>query len=453
MELDRRDFVAGAGFAVAGIAGASVLAASSAGAQEPSAADSSAANANADSESALADSDGASAADSTGADSEEEDDPTSVTFDSELTEIEDNIEYKLADGMEEPDYGAKITHVFGANALMDYYLFDGFTGIGIDEKNDKMAVRDLEMDPAGGTFGDVKLKDGGDGDEQSLIKDVRSLTYTTPDGTAVNLKCQTLHGANPVYDGMVVYTTNKPGMLNHSLKVPYTCFDGHLTRNMNYILGNPDSGKHNTESREEDGMDETSIDFHFNTADPIEPGLQHVYTKYAHNGNPSYWLYIESANRFDVRTDALGTGEKGEAGYVEGTSLNMSVREPSDGTHHVTATIDPANPDRLTVVVPIDDVLYFDPDDPSVVQNATLTDEREFAFWRAEVGEVNEALQGEVTTSCDLITPGNVYVSIQCDKVTAGELDLDLSVSAGRGTGWATEWSEKPATIRVLITE
>jgi hypothetical protein len=380
-------------------------------------------------------------------------DETHVTLDGELVDVQDNVEYALADGAEEPDYGARITHVFGANALMDYYLFDGFTGIGIDEKNDTMAVRDLIMSPSGGTFENIRLKDKGSGDERSLIRDVRTLTYVTPDGAEVNIKCQTLHGANPAFDGMVVYTSNKPGALNRSLKVPLSCFDGHLTRRMNYILGNPDSGKHNTESKEVDGMDETSISFHFNEDDPVQPGLQHVYTKYAHNGEQNYWLYIESANRFDVRTDALGSGVRGTREYIEGTSLNMSVREPADGAHHVIARIDRANPDRLLVSVPIDDVFYFDPDEHNAVQNAELTDEREFAFWRAEVGQTNEALQGKASLSCDLQTPGTLCVSIQCDRVVAGELDLDVSVSAGRGTGWATEWSETPATIRVQVTE
>lgn len=419
MELARRDFVACAGAAAVALGSMAALA------------DASAAEAPKEEKSAV-------------------EDPTKVVLESELAEADDNIFYRLPEGAEEPDYGARITHVFGASSLMDYYLFDGFTGIGIDEKNDTMQLRDLVMEPAGGQFDAITLKDGSRGDPTSLVRDVRGAVYTTPDGMAVNIKCQTLHGANPRIDGMVVYTTNKPGNLNKALKVPLSTFDGPLTRGMNYLLGNPDSGKHNTESKDNDGIDETSINFHYQEADPIAPGLQHIYTKYSTAGKQSYWLYVESANRFDVRTDSLGSGDPQEASYVPGTSLNMSVCEPVDG-YHAVAAIDPLNPDRLCFSIPVEGTFYFDPEDPTVVQNASLTNEREFAFWRAEVGNHNTALQGDTAVSCELDQWKCLFFSVQCDEVVPGEFELAVSCSAGRGTGWPTEWSEKPAVIKVRV--
>ena len=367
-------------------------------------------------------------------------------------DIQDGVAYNKARGAEDPDYGARISHVFGANSIMDYYLFDGFTGIGVYEKNETIHVGDLIMDPPGGTMGDVTLKDGGAGDLDSLVRDARSMVYTTPDGAKVQLKAQSLHGAQLVQDGMVVYADNKPGKLARSVTLPLSLFDSDLSHGINYQLQNPDSGKHNT-SGDNDGFTETSLKFWFNEDDLVHEGLQHVYTKYAYNGARNYWLYIESDYQIDVRFDKLGTGDPDSADYIPGTSLNMSVREPAfDGCHvEVEADASMADQGRLGFTVPIDDVFFFDPSDPTVVQNAELTNQREFQFWRAEVAGDNTALSGDVQVSCDLDCPGGLYFSVSCDKVASGEFELAVSCSAGRGTGWPTEWSEKPATIRVRV--
>lgn len=385
-----------------------------------------------------------------GADAAE--DPLTVvtTPDHPVEDVQDNVAYNKERGADDPDYGARIVHVFGANSILDYYLFDGFTGIGVYEGNESIHVRDLVMDPAGGAFSDIALKDGGQGNLDSLVRDVRTLTYTTPDGLAVALKAQSLHGAQPRMDNMVVFADNKPGKLARSLTVPLSVFDSDLSRGLNYLLENADSGKHNT-SGDDDGFTDTTLKFWYNEDDKVFEGPQHVYTKYAYNGPRKYWLYIESENRLDVRYDKLGTGDPGSPDYVPGTSLNMSVREPQFDGCHVEAEADPAQPGRLFFSLPIDDVFYFDPDDPTVVQNASLTNEREFAFWRAEVGEENTALSGEAAVSLDLDCPGGLAFSIACDAVQSGEFELLVSCSAGRGTGHPTEWSETPATIRVRV--
>lgn len=380
-------------------------------------------------------------------------DPLTVTTspDTPVTDVQDNVAYNKARGAEDPDYGARIVHVFGANSIMDYYLFDGFTGIGVYEKNESITVRDLIMDPAGGTMGDVMLKDGSAGDLDSPICSVRTMSYTTPDGTKVQLKAQSLHGAQPVADGMVVYADNKPGKLARSVTVPLSLFDSDLPRGLNYLLENPDSGKHNT-SGEDDGFTDTTLKFWYNEDDKVVEGPQHVYTKYAYNGERNYWLYIESENTIDVRYDKLGSGDPTSNDYIPGTSLNMSVRQgQGQGGSHATATIDPANPGRLGFSVNIDDVFYFDASDPAVVQNASLSNNREFQFWRAELGEKNDALKGEVMITADLDCPGGVFFSVSCDEVVPGDFELAVSVSAGRGTGWPTEWSEKPAVITVHV--
>ena len=193
--------------------------------------------------------------------------------------------------------------------------------------------------------------------------------------------------------------------------------------------------------------------FWFNEDDLVHEGLQHVYTKYAYNGARNYWLYIESEYQIDVRFDKLGTGDPDSADYIPGTSLNMSVREPAFDSCHVEVEADASMADqgRLGFTVPIDDVFFFDPSDSTVVQNAELTNQREFQFWRAEVVGDNTALSGDVQVSCDLDCPGGLYFSVTCDKVASGEFELAVSCSAGRGTGWPTEWSEKPATIRVRV--
>lgn len=422
MEFARRDFVRGAAVAAAGIAGTSLL--------------------------------GASVAHADGAAQEQEApvDPLTVSLspDEPLDDVQDNVAYNKPRGSEDPDYGARIVHVFGANSIMDYYLFDGFTGIGVYEKNESIRVRDLIMEPSGGQMGDVELKDGGMGDVDSLVRDVRRMTYTTPDGVAVQLKAQSCHGAQPVADGMVVYVDNKPGKLARSLTLPLSLFDSELPRGINYLLENPDSGKHNT-SGDDNGFTDTTIKFWYNEDDKVVEGPQHVYTKYAYNGAQNYWLYIESENTIDVRYAALGTGDPAAPDYVPGTSLNMSVRNP-EGGFHATVSLDPAQPGRLGFSVPIDDMFFFDPADPSVVQNASLTNQREFQFWKAEVGAENTALKGEVSVSCDLDCPGGLFFSVSCDEVVPGDFELDVRVSAGRGTGWPTEWSEKPATIRVRVS-
>ena len=387
-----------------------------------------------------------------GAGTEEAPDPLTVTTspDQPLDDVPDNGAYNKQRGADDPDYGARIAHVFGANSIMDYYLFDGFTGIGVYEKNDAIHVGDLVMDPPGGRISDIALKNGGTGDADSPIRDVRTLVYTTPDGKNVQLKAQTLHGAQLVQDGMVVFADNKPGKLERSVTLPLSLFDSELSRGINYLLQNPDSGKHNT-SGDDNGFSDTSLKFWYNEDDKVCEGLQHVYTKYAYNGAHNYWLYIESESEIDVRFDKLGTGDPDSPDYVPGTALNMSVREPAFDGCHAEAAIDSANPSRLGFSVPIDDVFYFDPTDPTVVQNARLTNEREFQFWRAEIGQDNTALSGDVSVACDLDCPGGLYFSISCDAVQAGEFDLDVSCSAGRGTGWPTEWSAKPATIRVRV--
>ncbi len=397
----------------------------------------------------------AQAADAKGeTDKEEYVDPLTVVTSPDqaiaFEDVQDDVAYNKERGAEDPDYGAQITHVFGANSIMDYYLFDGFTGIGVYEKNESIHIGDLVVEPAGGEFGDVVLKDGGTGDVDSLVRDVRAFTYTTPDGKVVQMKAQSLHGAQPVHDNMVVFADNKPGKLARSVTLPLSLFDSELSRGINYLLQNPDSGKHNT-SGDDNGFTDTTIKFWFNEDDQVHEGLQHVYTKYAYNGDRNYWLYIESANQLDVRFDKLGTGDPDSADYVPGTSLNMSVREPAFNGCHVEAEQDPANPGRLGFSLPIDDVFYFDPEDPTVVQNASLTNQREFQFWRAELGDDNTALSGEVQISCDLDCPGGVYFSISCDAVTSGEFELAVSCSAGRGTGWPTEWSAQPAVIRVRV--
>ena len=364
--------------------------------------------------------------------------------------VQDNVAYNKERGAEDPDYGARITHVFGANSIMDYYLFDGFTGIGVYEKNESIHVGDLVVEPAGGEFSDIVLKDGGAGDVDSLVRDVRAFTYTTPDGRAVQMKAQSLHGAQPVHDNMVVFADNKPGKLARSVTLPLSLFDSELSRGINYLLQNPDSGKHNT-SGDDNGFTDTTIKFWYNEDDQVHEGLQHVYTKYAYNGDHNYWIYIESENQLDVRFDKLGTGDPDSADYVPGTALNMSVHEPAFEGCHVEVEQDPANPGRLGFSLPIDDVFYFDPEDPTVVQNVSLTNQREFQFWRAELGDDNTALSGEVQISCDLDCPGGVYFSISCDAVTSGEFELAVSCSAGRGTGWPTEWSAQPAVIRVRV--
>ena len=421
----RRDFVRGAGATVMGIAAMGALGAGVVQAAEK--ADES---------------------------SSEQEDPLTVTTSPDQglapEDVKDDVAYNKARGDEDPDYGARITHVFGANSIMDYYLFDGFTGIGVYEKNESIRVGDLVMEPAGGQMGDVVLKDGGAGDADSLVRDVRSMVYTTPDGVAVQLKAQSLHGAQPVLDGAVVFADNKPGKLAHSVTVPLSLFDSELPRGINYLLQNPDSGKHNT-SGDDDGFTETSLKFWYNEDDQVHEGLQHVYTKYAYNGDRNYWLYIESEGQIDVRFDKLGTGDPDSKDYVPGTALNMSVREPAFDGCHAEVELDAAGSGRLGFSIPIDDVFYFDPQDPTVVQNASLTNQREFQFWKAEVGADNTALSGDVRVSCDLDCPGGLFFSVSCGEVVAGEFELAVSCSAGRGTGWPTEWSEKPAVIRVRV--
>ncbi len=427
MEVARRGFVVGAGAAgLAAAAALSGLAARADAAEQPKQAQAGA--------------------------GEGQDDPMTVVTspDQPVDDVKDDVVYNKERDADDPDYGARIVHVFGANSIMDYYLFDGFTGIGVYEKNDSIHVRDLVMDPAGGEFSDIALKDGGTGDVDSSVCDVRTFTYTTPDGTAVQLKAQTLHGAQLVQDGMVVFADNKPGKLARSVTLPLSLFDSDLPRGINYLLQNPDSGKHNT-SGDNNGFTETSLKFWYNEDDQVHEGLQHVYTKYAYNGARNYWLYIESEYQLDVRFDKLGTGDPDTPDYMPGTALNMSVREPALDGCHVEVEADPSNPGRLGFSLPIDDVFYFDPADPTVVQNASLTNQREFQFWRAEVGQGNTALSGEVSVTCDLDCPGGLYFSISCDAVSAGEFDLDVSCSAGRGTGWPTEWSARPATIRVRV--
>lgn len=430
-QVARRDFVACAGIAAAGVAAAmGALGAGTARAE------------------------GAQGSQSAGDEAAEEVDSLTVTTTPDQAiapeDVRDNVAYNKERGAEDPDYGAKIVHVFGANSIMDYYLFDGFTGIGVYEKNESIHVGDLVMEPAGGMMGSVVLKDGGAGDVDSLVRDVRSMVYTTPDGAEVQLKAQSLHGAQPVRDGMVVFADNKPGKLARSVTVPLSLFDAELPRGLNYLLQNPDSGKHNT-SGDDNGFTETTLKFWYNEDDQVHEGLQHVYTKYAYNGSRNYWLYIESENQVDVRFDKLGTGDPDSPDYVPGTAINMSVREPAFDGCHAEAEADAANPGRLGFSVRIDDLFFFDPEDPAVVQNASLTNQREFQFWKAEVTGDNTALLGDVQVSCDLDCPGGLFFSISCDEVAAGEFELAVSCSAGRGTGWPTEWSEKPAVIRVRV--
>lgn len=384
---------------------------------------------------------------------EEEDpvDPYTVVLDGSepLAEAVDNVAYNSPRGAEDPDWGAQIDHVFGQDSLMDYYLFDGFTGIGVADYNDTARVQDLMMVPAGGTFGSIALKDGGEGTPESLIRDVRSLVYTTPDGLDVPLKCQSCHGANPRYDGMVVYTTNKPGKLNKSLTVNLSSLDSQeLPRGINYLLGNPDSGKHNTDGQD-NGFTDTTLKFWYNEADDCPTGPQHLYTKYAHNGAKPSWLYVKSPNCLDVRFRDLGTGEKGTDGYVEGTTLNMSVRDP-EAMHEV--TVEPSVAGRCWFEVPIDDVFFFDPDDPTVVQNSALTNEREYYYKAEVVAETNTALTGDATVVCDRHTPKVLFFAIQADDVQPGEFELAVSCSANRATGYPTEWSQKPAVIRCKVS-
>ena len=378
-------------------------------------------------------------------------DPYTVVLDGSepLTEAVDNVAYKMPHGAEDPDWGAQIDHVFGQDSLMDYYLFDGFTGIGVADYNDTARIQDLMMVPAGGTFGSIALKDGGEGTPESLIRDVRSLVYTTPDGVEVPIKCQSCHGANPHHDGMVVYTTNKPGKLNKSLEVKLASFDSEeLPRGINYLLGNPDSGKHNTDGQD-NGFSDTTLKFWYQEADDCPTGLQHLYTKYAHNGAKPSWLYVKSPNRLDVRFRDLGTGEKGTDGYVEGTTLNMSLRDP-EAVYEV--TVEPSVAGRCWLEVPIDDTFFFDPDDPTVVQNSALTNEREY-YYRAEVvAETNTALAGDATVVCDRHAPKVLFFAIQADAVQPGEFELAVSCSANRATGYPTEWSEKPAVIRCKVS-
>lgn len=377
-------------------------------------------------------------------------DPFTVVLDgSEPLDVAmDNVAYNMPRGAEDPDWGAQIDHVFGQDSLMDYYLFDGFTGIGVADYNDTARIQDLMMIPAGGSFGSIALKDGSEGTPESLIRDVRSLVYTTPDGLEVPLKCQSCHGANPRYDGMVVYTTNKPGKLNKSLTVNLSSFDSEeLPRGINYLLGNPDSGKHNTDGQD-NGFTDTTLKFWYNEADDCPCGLQHLYTKYAHNGAKPSWLYVKSPNRLDVRFRDLGTGEKGTDGYVEGTTLNMGVRDP-EAVYEV--TVEPSIPGRCWFEVPIADTFFFDPDDPTVVQNSDLTNEREY-YYRAEiVAKTNTALVGEATVVCDRHTPKVLFFAIQAEDAQPGEFELAVSCSANRATGYPTEWSEKPAVIRCRI--
>ena len=425
-QVARRDFVKCAGAAAVGIAAAAAL-----------------------------DTSGAYAAGAQDASGQEEYvDPLTVTTSPDEAiapqDVQDDVAYNKARGDADPDYGARIAHVFGANSIVDYYLFDGFTGIGVYEGNESIRVADLVMEPAGGAMGEVVLKDGGAGDADSLVRDVRSMVYTTPEGTSVQLKAQSLHGAQPRLDGMVVFADNKPGKLARSVTVPLSLFDSDLSHGINYLLQNPDSGKHNT-SGDDDGFTETTLKFWYNEDDQVHEGLQHVYTKYAYNGDRNYWLYIESENQLDVRFDKLGTGDPDSADYVPGTALNMSVHEPAFDGCHAEVEADASAPGRLGFTVPIDDVFYFDPEDPTVVQNASLTNQREFQFWRAEVVGDNTALAGDVEVSCDLDCPGGVYFSVSCDAVSAGEFELAVSCSAGRGTGWPTEWSAQPATIRVRV--
>lgn len=437
MEFARRDLLKGAGLA-AGMAAAAGLAGlpGAARADEKKAAD------------------GAKAADQKAADAkaaeEEAPDPYTVALDGSepLAEAADNVAFNTPRGAEDPDWGAQIDHVFGQDSFMDYYLFDGFTGIGVADYNDTARVQDLMMVPAGGTFGSIMLKDGGQGTPESLIRDVRGLVYTTPDGLEVPLKCQSCHGANPRYDGMVVYTTNKPGKLNKSLEVKLASFDSEeLPRGINYLLGNPDSGKHNTDGQD-NGFSETSLKFWYNEADDCPCGLQHVYTKYAHNGAKPSWLYVKSPNRLDVRFRDLGSGEKGADGYVEGTTLNMSLRDP-EAVYEV--TVEPSVAGRCWFEVPIDETFFFDPDDPTVVQNSALTNEREY-YYKAEVVDgTNTALTGDATVVCDRHTPKVLFFAIQADDAQPGEFELAVSCSANRATGYPTEWSEKPAVIRCRI--
>ena len=428
MEIARRDFLGGVGVAAVGLGAASAF--SMCGPAPASAAEKQAGEKN---------------------EADEAADPLTVitTPDAPITAVQDNVAYTKERDAEDPDYGARIVHVFGADSIKDYYLFDGFTGIGVYEKNDRILVRDLIVEPTGGTLGDVVLKDGSAGDVDSPICQVRTMTYTTSDGVPVQLKAQSLHGAQLVADGMVVYADNKPGKLARSVTLPLSLFDSELPHSLNYLLENPDSGKHNT-SGDDDGFTETSLKFWYNEDDKVIEGPQHIYTKYAYNGQRNYWLYIESEFTVDVRYDKLGTGDPSSSDYIPGTSLNMSVREAVGGAH-ATVSAASSDPGRLGFSVSIDDTFYFDASDPKVVQNAKLSNNREFQFWKAELGEKNTALEGDVIVSTDLDCPGRVFFSVECDRVVPGDFELAVSVSAGRGTGWATEWSERPAVITVHV--
>lgn len=311
-------------------------------------------------------------------------DPYTVVLDGSelLAEAVDNVAYNSPRGAEDPDWGAQIDHVFGQDSLMDYYLFDGFTGIGVADYNDTARVQDLMMVPAGGAFGSIALKDGGEGTPESLIRDVRSLVYTTPDG-------------------------------------------------------------------QDNGFTDTALKFWYNEADDCPCGLQHVYTKYAHNGAKPSWLYVKSPNRLDVHFRDLGTGEKGTDGYIEGTTLNMSLRDP-EAVHE--ATVEPSVPGRCWFEAPIDDVFFFDPDDPTVVQNSKLTNEREYYYKAEVVAEANTALTGDASVVCDRRTPKVLFFAIQADDVQPGEFELAVSCSANRATGYPTEWSQKPAVIRCKVS-
>ena len=66
-------------------------------------------------------------------------------------------------------------------------------------------------------------------------------------------------------------------------------------------------------------------------------------------------------------------------------------------------------------------MFFFDPDDPTVVQNSKLTNEREYYYKAEVVAEANTALTGDASVVCDRRTPKVLFFAIQADDVQPGE--------------------------------